>query len=244
MGVRCLVNNVEDFQIISEIFLFSNYNFAMPGDLCVIDVGMNVGLASLYFARRPEVRVVYAFEPFSRPFARALENFALNPEFSSKIKPNNVGLAGTTEALEVSYLENSTIGCSIRGRGEDGKTVDKISIREASQALRPLIQDAARNKQSVVLKMDCEGSEFPIIESLQQANLLKDIDVFMIEWHQFWSADKSNKNIVEPLVASGFFVLDFSRAGSPGGMIYAGRGRGNSTADGILRSWREQAPAA
>jgi hypothetical protein len=91
MGVKALVKNREEFQLIEEIFRCNSYKFATDQNVCVIDVGMNVGLASLYFAKMPEVQVVHAFEPFYRPFARALENFALNPELSSKIRPNPSG---------------------------------------------------------------------------------------------------------------------------------------------------------
>lgn len=225
MGAKFIVKNVEDFQLIHEIFISGAYNFALSGEVCAIDVGMNVGLASLYFARRPEVRIVHAFEPFSRPFARALENFALNPELGSKIKPNNVGLAGASEALEVTSREDATIGSSIRGRGSSGTALETIRIQEASGALRPLIQEAVRNKQAVVFKMDCEGSEFAVIEALNRAYLLRSIDIFMIESHQWWSADKSNTTIVDSLLANGFFVFDFFNLNRPeASMIYAARG--------------------
>jgi FkbM family methyltransferase len=224
MDVKLLVNNVEYFQLINEILCSNIYKFSLPRDACVIDVGMNAGVASLYFARMPAVRVVHAFEPFSRPFARALDNFALNPELSLKIRPNQAGLAGMAEVLEVTCSEDQTIGTSIRGRGGSGTALEKISLRDASEALRPLIQEAIRSNQAVVVKLDCEGSEFSIIESLDRTNLLKHISIFMVEWHAWWSKDKSNKSIVEPLSANGFFVFDLVRVDDIyGSMIYSGR---------------------
>lgn len=115
MGVRTLLKSDEDIQILEEVFVSNMYKFASRGNFCVIDVGMNVGFASLYFARMPRVQVVHSFEPFSAPFQRALENIALNPELALKIKLNKIGLAGATENLDVPCQEGHTIGTSIRG---------------------------------------------------------------------------------------------------------------------------------
>ena len=223
VGIKCRIRHDEDLAIINEVMNFNNYKFAVAGDACVIDVGMNVGLASLYFARMPSVRAVHSFEPFSRPFERACENFALNPDLSSKIRPRRVGLAGTSEVLEVAVDPDETIGTSIRGR-RGGTVIDKITIQDASEALRPIIREAKETKQAVVVKLDCEGSEFSIINSLQTSNLLEDVSIFMIECHKNWSPDKSNDSIVEPFVAKGFAVFDFSHLDNPyGSLIYAAK---------------------
>ena len=127
LGIKCIIKNDDDLIVINEVLNFNKYKFAIAGESWVIDVGMNVGLASLYFARMPAVRAVHSFEPFSRPFARALTNFALNPELSVKIKPHQIGLSGKTEVLEVPVDLERTIGTSIRGM-VTGAVVDRISI--------------------------------------------------------------------------------------------------------------------
>ncbi|HZZ63309.1 MAG TPA: FkbM family methyltransferase [Roseiarcus sp.] len=222
MGVKLLIKHQEDFHIITEVFRLNNYNFVNRGAACVIDVGMNVGIASLYFAKMPQVSVVHSFEPFSWPFARALENFALNPELSSKIRPNRVGLAEKSEVTRVRCSE-STIGTSIRGN--NGPDEDNISIQEASEALKPIFDEALRCGQAIVLKMDCEGSEFAILDSLHRSKLLLDVKILMMEWHKWWSPpEKTNQNIVEILSRNGFVVFDFAHLDDPhASMIYAVR---------------------
>lgn len=222
MGVKLHIKHQEDFHIITEVFRLNNYNFVNRGAACVIDVGMNVGIASLYFARMPQVSVVHSFEPFSWPFARALENFALNPELSSKIRPNRVGLAAKSEVTRVRCSE-STIGTSIRGN--DGPDEDNISIQEASEALKPIFDEASHSGQAIVLKMDCEGSEFTILDSLHRSNLLVNVKILMMEWHKWWSPpEKTNQNIVEILSQDGFVIFDFAHLDDPhASMIYAVR---------------------
>jgi FkbM family methyltransferase len=221
-GIKLLMKSEEDFVLIYEVFRCNNYNFIQAEAAAVIDIGMNVGVASLYFAKMRQVQVVHSFEPFSRPFARALENFALNPQVSSKIRPNQVGLAGKNDVIEVSCSDSVTIGTSIRGI--DGPQSDTITIREASAALKPLVDEAVRCGQAVVLKMDCEGSEFAILESMYESKLLGNVKVLMMEWHKWWSPEKSNNNIVEILSASGFVTFDLLHLDNPhASMIYAVR---------------------
>jgi FkbM family methyltransferase len=223
LGIKCVIKSDEDLVVINEILNRNNYKFVIGGESCVIDVGMNVGLASLYFARMPSVRVVHSFEPFSRPFARALTNFALNPELSVKIKPYQIGLSGKTEVLEVPIDQEKTIGTSIRGR-VPGTVADRISIQDATEALGPIIREASQKNQSIVVKLDCEGSEFGIFDSLEKSELLGRINIFMIECHKNWLPDKSNETLVKSLVANDFSVFDFNHMENAGAsLIYASR---------------------
>ena len=223
LGIKCAIKSDEDLVIINEVLNLNSNKFAIAGGSCVIDIGMSVGLASLYFARMPAVRAVHSFEPFSRPFARALTNFALNPELGAKIKPHQIGLSGKTEVLEVPVDPERTIGTSIRGRAT-GAVVDRISIQDASEALEPIIREASRQKQSIVVKMDCEGSEFGIFDSLEKSKLLRKINILMIKCHKNWSPDKTHETLVKPLVANGFSVFDFNHMDNAGvSLIYASR---------------------
>ncbi len=220
--VKLLTKSRDDFDLINEIFRCNIYKFVIKGDVCAIDVGMNVGMASLYFARMSQVKIVHSFEPFSRPFQCALENFALNPELSEKIRPNQIGLAGKTETFQVRCWDNATLSTSIRGG--DGPVVDEISVKEASDALRPIIQSAADNNLRIVLKLDCEGSEFAILESLDRAGLLKTINIVMMEWHKWWSAELTNETILDRLSANDFIAFDLLHLDNPyASVIYASR---------------------
>jgi len=222
MGIKVLIKSRDDLQLISEIFRQSAYKFEIKGEVCAIDVGMNVGMASLYFARMPQVSAVHSFEPFSRPFQRALENFALNPEIRGKINPNNFGLAGKTEKLEVRCWDDATLSTSIRGG--DGPIIDRISVKDATEALKPIIESASDDKLRIVLKLDCEGSEFAILESLDNAGMLKKVNIVMMEWHKWWSAELTNETIVGRLSAKGFITFDFLHLDNPdASLIYASR---------------------
>ncbi len=222
LDVSMKVRNFEDFQIIWEIIQSNLYNFNVTGDVCVIDIGMNVGLASLYFAGMPNVKRVYSFEPFEAPFRRALENFALNPQRQGKIRPHHFGLGGTSQQLSVLYDETTTLGGSLKGRESGSETT--VSIMNASEALREIIKEVKPQGWQIVVKMDCEGSEFDILERLDADGLLPEIRILMMEWHKWWSPGRTQEELISRFIGNGFDVLDHTDPFNPfAGNLYAVR---------------------
>ncbi len=219
-GVSFYMKNIEDFQIATEVFVYNEYNFRSNRECIAVDIGMNVGLTSLYMANIPTVKRVYSFEPFKAPYQRALENFGLNPNLSNKIKAYNYGLAATNERLTVLSHEDLTIGTSVKGLGSG--TPEEIIICDASREIGKIVDEAKRNNLDVVMKIDCEGSEFPIFDTLEKAGLVKEVLVFLIEWHKWWAADRTQVEIVSCLTKNDFIVVDRTIASD----ICAGQLRG------------------
>ena len=219
-GTRFHVYNVEDLQVLSEIFINNEYNFITGRDKIVVDIGMNAGLASLFMARDPTVREVHAFEPFTLPHTRALKNFALNPTTSAKIRPNQFALGEKDEEMEVMVRSDATIGISVRGA--DSGRPETIRIREAASMIRPLAERARNAGMDLIIKMDCEGSEFGIFETLERHRLFGSIHAMVIEWHKWWSKEKTQMNLIAPLLDAGFIVLDKTQLSNPhAGLCYA-----------------------
>lgn len=218
--VKVHIDCKEDLQIINEVFLKHDYHFATTKRCIAIDVGMNVGMASLSFANFDNVEVVYGFEPFKAPYLRAMDNLKLNPKLSTKIKAFNFGLAGKFEELDVLAQELATIGTSIRGVGY-GRS-ERIQVRDAGSELKGPIREAKGRGLGVVIKLDCEGSEFAIFESLEREGLFTNIDVVMMEWHKWWSKKLTQRDLIRPLAEAGFIVFDRSNpAGELTGFLLA-----------------------
>jgi len=210
------IKRKEQFQLVREIFLNHEYNFQSSRDAIFIDIGMNCGFTSLYAANLGHVKEVHGFEPFDTPFGDALENFKLNPELTKKITPYRFGLSGDNSVLTVSCNTESTIGVSIRG--QTSRSSQEIQVRDASEVLSPLISKAEEGGQDVVLKLDCEGSEFPIFETLVRYDMLSRVDLLLVEWHKWWSLEASQRDLILPLLKENFVVFDRSRASN----LYAG----------------------
>ena len=221
-GMKFTISSSEDFQIAEEIFLECEYNIISNRKYIAIDVGMNVGFTSLFFADNSSIIEVHSFEPFLYPYQRALQNFSLNPAHEKKITPYNFGLSDRNESLSVLSRPDSTIGTSIRGAASG--SVETIEVKDVSLIFRDLISKAKIQDLDVIVKIDCEGSEFPIFESLEKNGLLESVDIYMIEWHKWWSTDKTQLNLVGPLEKRNFVVFDRTSHLNPhAAMIYAVR---------------------
>jgi FkbM family methyltransferase len=220
-GVSVYLPLRESCYIANEIFANNIYNFSYNIKMMAIDIGMNVGMASLYMAKLPNVLEIHSFEPFRTPFLRALDNFDLNKELSKKITPNNYGLGMVNETIQVLTRPGRTIGQTISGF--DTGIPELISIRNAAEVFLALTARAEANQMEVFVKIDCEGSEFVIIEALRKAALLNMVRAIIMEWHKKGSQSGSQAPIVDSLIENNFLVFDHANPTSKGGMLYAVR---------------------
>ena len=221
-GVRFSVEHHEDFQLIHEIFFRREYNVVSGRRVCAIDVGMNAGLTTLHLASLPYVDEVHSFEPFSRPFERARRNIALNDRLASKIHPNRYGLSDIDREDRVLVNPNTSISTSIKGQsvGEE----ELISIRDAASIFPPIFTRAEALGMDVFMKIDCEGSEFAVIDALYRHKLLRHVTALAVEWHKWWDYGKTQFDLFQPLFEEGFLVFDATPPSAPhGGMFYAVR---------------------
>jgi FkbM family methyltransferase len=118
----------------------------------------------------------------------------------------------------VLYNSQAKGNCGIRL--ESSLVIDKanakeieINIKNITEVLPDLMDKHPRQKK--VLKIDCEGAEYEIIQKLRDTNLLADVDILLIEWH-----DKGSK-ILEDILTSNDFRLISRHLTSVTGMIYA-----------------------
>lgn len=220
--VNFVINDEEELFIISEVFLEGSYNFlsGTKNSVSVVDIGMNVGVTSLFFASRKEVQNVFSFEPFKPTFEMALKNIAANPGFKQKINPNNFGLAASAGTLKIPYSLKQKGRIGISGLpakskvGAEHVKEQEIVLQPAAEELRkiqPLLKD-----NYVICKVDCEGAEFEIIEDLYKAGLLQMMDFYFIEWHY-----KDPISIINALSENNFQVIKTTFKSFNTGMIYA-----------------------
>jgi FkbM family methyltransferase len=193
--------------IAEEIFNNDEYDFDIGVPAVVIDIGMNIGLASLYFAARDDIKRVYGFEPFKPTFEHAMFNFNINKKYSNKILPHNYGLGNQDKELSFEYYSKAP------GRMSTVKLIDQIphnpkygtrnetvQIKDAAKEISAIIEQ--HNDSKIVIKCDTEGSEKEIFESLDAKGILENIDIVMLEYH--FSYDMG---IVDILKRNGFVIF-------------------------------------
>jgi FkbM family methyltransferase len=182
------ITSASEIFIINEIFVEKCYQFKMSTinnkDLVVFDIGMNVGLASLFFSNMPQVKKIYGFEPFNPTYLKAKANFYLNPKKTKKINPLNFGLGADNKELEVPYSSlntgiNSTVNSNER-KSDDNKA-ERIQIRDIYIQINELIK--IHSESEIIIKIDTEGAEFEIFERLEREKFWDNVRMIMLEWH-------------------------------------------------------------
>jgi FkbM family methyltransferase len=216
--LQIYIESSEEFFIVKEVFVEKDYNLLSNESFVVFDIGMNIGISSLYFALNTNVEQIYSFEPVVTTYNQAAYNLKLNPAYSNKIEAFNFGLGGFSRIEKVLYNAQAKGNCGIRLEsslviGKDNSTEIEINIKNISEVLPDLI--AKHPGQKKVMKIDCEGAEYEIVQKLSDSNVLSDIDILMIEWH-----DKGAK-ILEDLLIANDFQLVSRHLTSITGMIYA-----------------------
>lgn len=217
-GISIEICTAEELFIVREIFVDRCYDFFGKPNTIVIDIGMNVGIASLFFAAKDEVEGVFSFEPFKPTFKQANRNLGRNPELEKKINVQNFGLGGVDEMLTLEYSRQNRgrvgfLGTKLIKNKIFDITREQVEIREAHSALEGILEKY--ESHSIVIKMDCEGAEFDILPNMKNSKTLEKVDILMMEYH-----DNEPDTLISMMTSVGFSAFRF-RTSETIGMIYA-----------------------
>ncbi len=221
-GIKIKLESWEEVLIAYEIFGLGEYNFFIKGENIVMDFGMNVGLASLYFSKMESVKMVYAYEPFLPTFQSALINLKLNPELALKVVPNNFGVGSDNQIIETQYDPNRK-GCmgnfSINNFNTDiaYDRVERIEIRPASEQVFAVRK--AHPSENIIVKIDIEGGEYDVVGNFFDSGCINEISSILMEWHY-----KDPSYLIEKLMQTGFAIYTQGSHSGDCGKIYAFRG--------------------
>lgn len=219
LNLTVYVETVEEFHILNEVFVKDDYDFMTGSKSIVIDIGANVGITSLFFSRLDYVDKIYAFEPVKDTFEQAQYNMSLNSTVHKMATIKNIGL-GKNNRKEVFLFDKEWKGnTGVRGvaspsysNNNNAKEIE-VTIASATVEIGEILEE--NTNRNIIVKMDCEGAEYEILEDLFQSGMIREIDVLLLEWH-----DKGAASIEKILLDSDFDF--FSRKfDSLSGMIYA-----------------------
>lgn len=162
------------FQVANDIFAGTTYPSVpfVSGVNTVLDIGANVGAASVYLSMSyPDARV-YAFEPGSDALSLLQKNVA--PLRNVTVFP--FGLYSHDRTLSLFHGKNDSVESSVHASTRTDHESEQIRLVDASRFLYE------QGIQSVdVLKIDTEGCEVPILQSL--GKYLPDVKVLYVEYH-------------------------------------------------------------
>lgn len=163
--IRFVLGNNWD---ISASFLNEEYNFLNVQGEDVIDIGANIGDTAIFFALKGANRVI-SLEPYPATFELAQENINFS-EFKKKIHLVNAGY-GEDKKIKIDSSFVPDNGSEIK-ESANGVEIDTYSLAS-------LIDRYGIN--SCVLKMDCEGSEYNLLN--EKNEIIKHFSRIQIEYH-------------------------------------------------------------
>ena len=218
-GLNFKVTSLSNMAVLYEIFIEKIYDIEiLHEDLVVIDIGMNVGVASLYFAIQPYFKKVYGYEPFPETFVEAELNVLANPKWASKLKLINEGVSNVHEIRAIPLFESGLLSAStIEHKNDFGKKIGQeiyvqlVSIKEVFDLVLYENPNA-----KILMKLDCEGEEYAIFDMLKESTYLNHVEVAIIEWHE-----KGYTDIEKVLIDNHFKLRHEHHVSENSGMIYA-----------------------
>jgi FkbM family methyltransferase len=202
-----LRSGTSDFQVFDEMFVHDIYKRTLariqPGDV-VIDIGAQCGLFTLAVASRG-ARVL-SFEPLEDNFNLMGENVALNG-FEDRVRCFNLAVSGKSGSLDLWVCKGDTGGSTgyptIHPQWFDGEKLKDSVERKTFRCIT--LQQVMDYEPSVrsyrCLKIDCEGSEYEIIQNVQDERLRR-FDIIVIECHP----NGSMRDLADRMKKAGFFT--------------------------------------
>jgi FkbM family methyltransferase len=203
--------NYADAMTVAEIFLSDSYTRGMnlPDRPVIIDVGGFVGDFSLYAAKRLNARRVIVCEPSPRNWVLLLKNIQANG-YGDRIEAVNKAVTdGSDLMMNVDAPDDcqSTISAYFE-RGHEFTPIAGISLAQ-------LLDDHSVEHVDL-LKIDCEGGEFSIIESTR-SEVFSRIQNLVFEFHQVEGLWTKLEQAKERLRSEGYVI----QMGT--GLVYASR---------------------
>lgn len=220
-GIRMHCRTTEELYFIVEIFIEGIYDMVGTSQAVIIDVGANVGTAALYFAALPQVVKIHAYEIFPQTAQLARENLEQNPHLACKIQLTALGLASHRGVHELDYnpIVKGHAGLfGILGNSSERLEYSKQTVEVIDAAEAIAIARSEHPRHRLIVKLDCEGAEYSILERLRNSGSIRDIDAFVIEWHQ-----KGAGLLKEILYNEGYGVFSSDSPAGTHGMVYAFR---------------------
>ncbi len=183
---------------------FDNIDFK-EGDI-VIDIGGNIGMISIYLAKKFPFLKIYAFEPVQANYNNFIKNIKLNniPEGTITVEHCAVTKDGRNVDLMVD-VENPGGSC-ITEVGADRSIKNDTNVSVPSITLEDIFKKYNIN-HCKLLKMDCEGSEYEILYNTNP-EILNRCENLRAEFHTSEAIEKQFGSVEKLLTFIKKYILN------------------------------------
>jgi FkbM family methyltransferase len=179
----------------------------------IVDIGANIGSFAIYAAQSNPLATIYCFEPEPANFDSLKNNIDINGlhDRVSAFQCAVASVSGDRQLAVIDPLSNSfhmvpvgasmqTVPCTTVGAILDNLGLDQIDL----------------------LKLNCEGAEYEILEGCRAEDFSR-ISNIRLEYHNLDAPGKHGESLSQLLRAHGYRIQRFTRYLNTSGFIWAVR---------------------
>ena len=190
-GTLIRIHDFMSFYIYAEIFVDGCYDVELDSKMPVIvDVGANTG----YFALRmkqlyPDAKIL-CFEPYPPCVQQLKETIEINHLDNIVIK--ELAVSDKAEKSKLYIHPSNIAGHSIFSENvsENYVNIESVTLNELAEMLKsPQVCD--------LLKLDCEGAEYPILKSIDAISIKHFPQIIYEPTYDSYDIDELNKSLKE-----------------------------------------------
>lgn len=155
------------YLVFKEIFLTDFYNIdallrKLPQRPVVVDIGANAGYFNLLLFSRLSEATVYAYEPIQANYALFGEHISINPLLAKHVHLFHKAVTGTPHDEVELYMETNSENSVIASVFNDFDSQNHFTQKVPAISLSQILEENKIERADLV-KIDCEGSEYPIL---------------------------------------------------------------------------------
>jgi FkbM family methyltransferase len=210
LRIKLRVNST-DLMAFTHVWLLRDYekhDFEIHNNDIIIDIGAHIGLFTLFASQFCKEGRIFCFEPVKENYDMLLSNLQLNNVTNAK--PFNNAVSEKKGDVKI-HLNDDESGHSMFTNGTKFIQIQSTSLKD--------IIDSNNLEKCDYVKMDCEGAEYGIIDSLPDDYFNK-IKKMCIEYH--FADEKSHivENMKKKLIGFSYGISSRDISSSIG-FLYA-----------------------
>ncbi len=197
---------------IAVVFIRREYG-ALEGLGTIVDIGANMGTFAVHAAQcSPDARV-YCYEPERHTFGFLKENIGLNG-LEDRVSIMQCAVGSYDGLRDLTVGDSLTNSFYLVSDGASRQTVNCTTLRDI----------LARHELKAVdlLKINCEGAEYEILESCSETDLGR-IRNIRLEYHNMSTPERNGRTLSRFLEARGYRIDRFTSYRKTSGFIWASR---------------------
>ena len=196
LNIKIRVNST-DLMALTHVWMiqeYSNSGFDINDSDIVIDIGAHIGLFALFASQFCKQGKIFCFEPIKENYELLVEN--INSNKIKNIIPFNFAVSKDADSVKI-FLNDDYSGHSMFLETNNFVIVKSKSLLD--------IFSENNIHECNFLKLDCEGAEYDIINSLP-SDFLNKIKKSVIEYHLADTHPKLLEQLIKKLRKCSFIV--------------------------------------